>query len=442
MLKLGQFSTSARGALALTVACGAIGLWAAGSSAAPGLTGGNYDTHTGFANSGYAGQASGHAAPVQNTGSYYGRIGQPTIVVEAGAIGSTTTLGGTVVPFKEVDFSAQLPGRVEYVAGREGDWFAKGTVLVALDDDDLLAQRRSALAAIATARSNLRNSRVQYTRQVYAGPGQAESMGMGMPRLMDEVFTEPFSDMFGSVGTNSHDPEMVRRAQIYAQGTQIDQARAGLAQARAKLMELDARLRDTRSIAPFAGVVVRKHIEKGDTVQPGMPLLSFADTRNLQIQVDVPARLMPGIKKGMIIPAKLDVGDARIDTQVAQIYPMADTQRHTVTVKLDMPTDSPGGPGMYAEVSVPDVTTPVENSPMIPKSSVLWRGSLPAVFVVGAQGEPELRMIRLGGFVDSETVSVLSGLQPGERILATPPASTGTGWSPQGSAAAGSSGLR
>ncbi|MBF0611920.1 MAG: efflux RND transporter periplasmic adaptor subunit [Magnetococcales bacterium] len=345
------------------------------------------------------------------------------ITVQAGSIGSTSTLGGTVVPLKEVSFSAQLPGRVVFLAGVEGDWFKAGTVLLALNDDDLLAQEKAALANLRNAEANLRNSRVQYTRQVMTGPDSADAMGMGMPKMMDDMFAKPMSSMVGR-----DNPEIQRRAQIYAQGTQIDAARSAITQAKAKLQEIEARLRDTKSIAPFSGVIVRKSVEKGDTVQPGMPLLAFADTRNLQIQVDVPARLMPGIQKGMIIPAKLDVGNTRIQTRVAQIYPMADAQRHTVTVKLDLPQDAPGGPGMYAEVMVPDITTPIQNLPMVPKSAVVWRGSLPAIYVMTATNEPELRMVRLGSFVDDQTVGVLSGIQVGERIFTTPPSNVPDTW--------------
>ncbi len=350
------------------------------------------------------------------------------LTVESSTIGATTTLGGTVVPYKEVAFSAQMPGRIVYLAGVEGDWFKKGDILVALDNDDLLAKRRSAQAALAQAEANLRNARVQYTRQVYSGSSMSsDNTGMAMPKMFDRMVTMPFSDMAGS-----DNPELARRAQIYAQGTAIDQAQHGLAQAQFAIQELDAKLRDTRSVAPFPGVIITKSVEKGDTVQPGTPLLAYADTRTLQVKVDVPARLMPGIKKDMVIPAKLDVGDARIETRVAQIYPMADSQRHTVTVKLDLPKDAPGGPGMYAEVMIPDITTPIKNMPVIQKSAVLWRGSLPAVMVVSGGKEPELRMVRLGGFVDDKTVSVLSGLQVGEQILANPSQSAAaSGWKEQ-----------
>ncbi|MBF0455139.1 MAG: efflux RND transporter periplasmic adaptor subunit [Magnetococcales bacterium] len=351
--------------------------------------------------------------------------GQQVLVVKSSPVGASTTLGGTVVPFREVAFSAQMPGRIEHISGVEGDWFRRGTTLVALNSENLLAKRQAAQANLSKARAAYRNARVQYTRQVYSGSQMAsDNMGMDMPRLFDRVFTRPAADMAGV-----DNPELTRRAQIYAQGTQIDQAKYGMIQAQAQLRELDASLRDTRSIAPFSGVIVAKHIEVGDTVQPGMPLLSFADTRHLQIKVEIPARLMPGVKKGMILSAKLDVGKARVDTRVAQIFPMADPQRHTVTVKLDLPKGSPGGPGMYAEVMIPDITSPEKNLPTIPKSAVIWRGSLPAVTVVVGEGRTEQRLVRLGGLVGEDLISILSGLRVGEKILAVGASHTTSTWS-------------
>ena len=77
---------------------------------------------------------------------------------------------------------------------------------------------------------------------------------------------------------------------------------------------------------------------------------------------------------------------------------------------------------MYAEVMVPDVSTQVSEVPVIPDSAVLWRGSLPAVYVATDDERTELRLIRLGDYVSATQVAVLSGLQVGERIYAVPPA--------------------
>jgi hypothetical protein len=132
----------------------------------------------------------------------------------------------------------------------------------------------------------------------------------------------------------------------------------------------------------------------------------------------------------MVVPAKLDVGDTYIDVRVAQIFPVADSQRHTVVVKFDLPEGVPGGPGMYAEVMIPDVNTPITDMPIIPSSAIVRRGSLPAVFVLNREGRAEMRLIRLGDEVDNESVAVLSGISPGEQIFASPPPGIRSGWSP------------
>jgi multidrug efflux pump subunit AcrA (membrane-fusion protein) len=349
-------------------------------------------------------------------------------MVEASQMGSSVTLGGTVVAYKQVTLTAQLPGRVEFIAGEEGDRFNAKEVLVAIDDDDLLAKRRAAIAQLNNANAQIANAQVQYSRELWSPQSRSitRSGGMGMPNLFDQMFTQPFSNMMpGNVGG---DRWVDRTADIYGYGTQLSQAHNQALAARSAIEEIDALLRDARSFAPFAGVIVRKLVEEGDTVQPGQPLLEFADLTYLQVQVDVPARLVPGLQEGMLLPAHLDVGDTRVDARVAQIFPSADPTRHTVTVKLDLPIGVPGGPGMYAEVMVPDVTAPVSAVPVIPDSAVMWRGSLPAVYVLNENNEPQLRLVRLGDYVGGNRVAVLSGLQVGERVFVTPPTGMASGW--------------
>jgi multidrug efflux pump subunit AcrA (membrane-fusion protein) len=315
------------------------------------------------------------------------------------------------------------------IAGTEGDWFESQTELLKLDEDNLLAQRQAAVAEIRNAEAAFANAQMQYSRELYSPQGRSiyGSRGMGMPSLFDQMFSQGMAGMLpGNVGGS---PWLDRQADLVNRGTQINQAVTRIDAARSRLREVDSRIRDARSIAPFDGVIVRKLVEVGDTVQPGQPLLEFADTRYLQISLEVPARLMPGVRVGMMMPARLDVGNARVDARVAQVFPAADAQRHTVRVKLDLPQGVPGGPGMYAEVMIPDINAPVNTLPAIPESAVVWRGSLPGVFVVGPNNDTQLRLLRLGDYVGAGTVSVLSGLRVGERIYANPPPGMGSSWS-------------
>ncbi|MBK5940742.1 efflux transporter periplasmic adaptor subunit [Halochromatium roseum] len=347
----------------------------------------------------------------------------------------TVSVGGTVVPYKEVTLAAQLPGRVDYLAGIEGDAFDSGDLLVSLDASELKAKRQALLAQMATADAQLRNAGVQYSRELYSPRSRTSPGGMGVPNLFDQFFTRPMEDF---IGDRDQDAEL--SADLYASGTQIQEARNAMMQLQAELRALDAKLRDARSIAPFDGVIVSKFIEVGDTVQPGQPLLTFADVEYLQVEVDVPARLRPGLREGAMLRAELDVparprsaadevGDAgNVPVRVAQVYPMADPQRHTVKVKFDLPKGV-SEPGMYAKVLVPDFNAPARVNPVVPRTAIRYNGSLPGVYVLDEEGNPHLRLIRVGEPTPNGGVTVLSGLRAGERILSNPGPGIATGWS-------------
>lgn len=367
----------------------------------------------------------GLAAPASNAQSGGGQI----VTVQGSSAASAVTLGGTVVAYKQVTMTAQIPGRIDLLAGTEGDKFKKDDILVAIDDSQLLAKRREVQSQIAVAQSQIANARVQYDREIWSPQTRSisRSGGMGMPGMFDQMFTQPFSQnmMPGDYGGNRVVDE---RADLYARGTQLSQAQAQLGAAQSQLEQIDAKLRDTRSFAPFDGVIIKKMVEKGDTVQPGQPLVEYADLTYLQVQVNVPVRLMSTLSTGMLIPVKIDVGNVRVEARVAQIFPTADPVRHTVIVKFDLPLGVPGGPGMYAEVMVPEESSNAQDTPVIPDSAVLWRGSLPAVYVATSDNGKELRLIRLGDYVGGNQVAVLSGLKVGDRIYSIPPVGSSPDW--------------
>lgn len=332
---------------------------------------------------------------------------QSWILVERRAVGGSASVGGTLVPVEEITFTAQMPGSVEYIAGTEGDFFAQGDVLAAMDESELNAQRQAAEAEIRNADAALRNAGVQYHRE-RESPTRTDMMGQMMPM-------NPMS-MFGSSEPKGID----RRATLHQYGTHIEQAQGAVWQARSRLQEIDAKLKDTKSVAPFDGYILQKYVNKGDTVQPGQPLIRFGDMSQLQIQADIPARLASSLRPGMIAHARLDdINKTQTPARVAQVFPMADPTRHTVRVKFDLPIGVSAKAGMYAEVLVPQVGADQGSYPVIPVSAVVWRGGLPMVYVLDTENQPRLHLLRLGEQL-GDYVAVLTGLQGGERILANP----------------------
>ncbi len=333
------------------------------------------------------------------------------ITVSVAPHGGYVIMGGSVIPLKEVTLAAQMPGRVVNIAGEEGDEFTAGTVLVKINDDDLQAKKIAAEAQLASSQSAAQNAQVQYNRELWNPRvyNPRPMGGMAMPTMFDGFFD---SDTMS--GSNKG---IERHADLATQGSQVSTARSQVTGAESSLRAINAKLRDTKAIAPFDGVIMKKMVEIGDTVQPGQALIVFSYSKFLRIKVEVPARLMPGLTKGMVVPARLDVGNTQVNARVALIAPIADKKQHTVTVKFDLPEGVPGGAGMYAEVMIPDINSPTRALPVIPKSAISKRGSLPSVKVLDENNVPKMRLIRTGIEIGDDTVVVLSGLEPGERIL-------------------------
>lgn len=334
----------------------------------------------------------------------------------------TVSIGGTVIPYKEVTLAAQLPGRVKFLAGIEGDAFKDGDVLVSIDEAELLAKRRAATAQLSSADAQLRNAGVQYNREIYAPRSDTPVGGMGIPNLFDQMFTKQAESFMGEREYGAE-----RYSDLYSSSVRIQEARSAMMRLQAEIQQIDAKLRDAKSIAPFDGVIMKKFIEMGDTVQPGQPLLKYADVEYLQVEVDVPARLRPGLQEGMMLQAQLDVDNRVVPVRVAQIFPMADAQRHTVKVKFDLP-QGVSAPGMYSKVLVPDFTAPASTNPVIPSSAIRYNGSLPGVYVRGADNHNHLRLVRVGEQLPGGYTTVLSGLQAGEDVLRDPPVGISQGW--------------
>lgn len=347
--------------------------------------------------------------------------------VEAVKSLSSSVLGSTVIPYREVTLSAQVPGAVKFVAGEAGSGFNQGSVIVRIDDSQLMAKRNAVLAQIAIAQAVLQNSQAQYTRELISPRSKdiGAMPGFGLPAMFDMAMVRPFADsMMGN-----YDSDMGRYSDLMSSATSVSQSQSNLQQAMSQLQEIDAALSNTKSVAPFEGIVLEKLVEVGDTVQPGQPLIKFGYVKYKRLQTDVPSSLVSNLREGMIVPARLD-SKTMIMVKLTQIHPVVDPGRHTVMVKFDLPVDAVAAPGMYAEVYLPETKTGDAKIVVIPKTALLRGRSLPSVLVVTNDNTSELRLVRLGVEQEDGKVEVVSGLSVDERVIDKPPATAASGWMP------------
>jgi RND family efflux transporter MFP subunit len=333
------------------------------------------------------------------------------------SVALTVSFAGTVSADKTLQLTAQMPGRIARIAGEEGDAFESGTVLVELDDSALLARLEAAAASRDAAAADIRNARVQLQRELYSPRSNSSGSapgGMGMPAMMDQAFTNPMQSMMGMRNRGSE-----RASDLVGAETALAQATTRYKSAVANIKEIQSMLRDTQGVAQFSGVIQDVHVEVGDTVQPGQPLLDFSESAALKVEADLPVRLSRTLQPGQTLDVAL--GDNVLQAPVSRIHPVADPRQNTVRIELELDIASGATPGQYVEIRVPDNAAGMPAQLTIPKSAVITKGGLPLVYAIDREGKARLRVVRLGNAPDGRSQIVLSGVNVGDLLVDQPP---------------------
>ena len=208
--------------------------------------------------------------------------------------------------------------------------------------------------------------------------------------------------------------KLVARAQFDQAMARRDTTGALLESARAALRGANEQLQYTVVRAPFAGVVTRRHVEVGETVQPGQRLLSGIGAGDMRVSVVVPQSEAESIRTHHSAAILLDsAGAARTAVRELTIFPYADPQTHSIEVRLGLPANGAQlKPGTTVKVAF---VVGIEPQRQVPWSSVLQRGELTAVYVRNG-ADVQLRQVRLGHRHGAQ-VEVHAGLRDGEQVV-------------------------
>jgi RND family efflux transporter MFP subunit len=303
-----------------------------------------------------------------------------TLAVDTGGIAAGRAWDGVVEAVQQAELGAQTGGRVIEVAVDVDDRVRAGDILLRLT-----AVEQQAGADIARAQLHAAE----------AAAVEAETNFRRYSQLADE--------------------QLVSRAQLDQARTARNSAVAARDAARAQLVQAGQQVAYTVVRAPFDGIVGARHVEPGESVAPGQPLLSMHAPGALRIEVQVPQSEAAAIAAAGRARILLDDGRA-FEAARTIVHPAADPRSHSIGVRLLLPRIDPApAPGTTAKVVFP---TGDDTAIAIPASAVTQRGELSGVYVV-ADDRIALRQLRLGERIGGR-VEVVAGLRAGETIAADP----------------------
>ena len=340
---------------------------------------------------------------------------QTAIVSEraAGTQAAVLNATGYVTARRRATVSSKITGKVIEVNVEEGMAVKEGQVLARLDASSPRAALALAEAQAEAARRGLRENEVR----------------LEQARLTERRVTQLLTDRIASqsqVDQAKADADSIE-AHIAALREQISVTERQIQVEQAELSNYVIR-------APFGGVAVSKDAQPGEMVSPVSAgggftrtgICTIVDMNSLEIEVDVNESYISRVKPGQEVVAVLDAyPDWMIPSRVITTVPTADRQKATVLVRIGFNELDPRIlPDMAIKVSflrdADESATPVaQSTTLTPRATIKTEGGNSFAFVVRGDGV-ERRAVRLGDS-DGERVEVLAGLQPGDRVVVSPP---------------------
>lgn len=281
---------------------------------------------------------------------------------------------------KQGTVSSQTSGRVQAVYFDVDDYVPKDAVIVRFRDKEQQAGLQAAQAGVKEAEARFAEAQAEFKR-------------------IKEVFEK----------------NVVPQATFDKATAELSTAQQRLDAAQAHLTQAQELLGHTVVRAPYSGIVVKRHIEVGETANAGQALMTGFALDELRVTATVPQSVIQAIRSNnrarIIFPSQ---NNRAVEPKTLRIFPFADAQSHSYKVRMNLAAGQEGLlPGMFAKVAF---VTGEEQRLLIPAAALVQRSEVDAVYVVAADGKINFRQIRVGRRLDNNMLDVLAGLDAGERV--------------------------
>ncbi len=210
-------------------------------------------------------------------------------------------LTGRVEANRLSDVGFELPGQLASVAVDEGDNVTAGQVLAALGTERLAARRAEAAAQLAQADTQVRLAKSTFDR-------------------IEEALS------FRGVSQQEFDEAQNALASF----------RAAANAARSRLDSIDVDVSKSELVAPFDAVVTARHVDEGQVLPSGQPVLSLQERGRLTARIGVAGPALDFLTPGST--QTLHIQGSTLDATIRQRLAQRDQIARTVDVLFDLIT--------------------------------------------------------------------------------------------------------
>jgi membrane fusion protein, multidrug efflux system len=307
-----------------------------------------------------------------------------TVTVQAQMVANYLNLDAKIEAVHKTTLAAQTSGQIEQIFVDAGDLVPAGTQLLRIQHQQQQASVDAAQAALTASLADLQEAKASLSR----------AQGMFKQKLLAQQVLDD------------------ARARLKISQANVDATKARLA-------GVQQQLAYTVVVAPYAGIVLERHVNLGEIVSVGTPLFTGTSLAKLRVVSQIPQQDLAAIKRYAQVQVILPDGAQFIATeQQLKFYAYASASNASFKVTVALPETATGSfPGMFVKAQF---KTGERTVLTVPRQAVLHRAELRAVYVQDPQKKLHLRQLRLGSAVDEQSVEVLAGLLAGEQVMLRP----------------------
>jgi RND family efflux transporter, MFP subunit len=195
--------------------------------------------------------------------------------------------------------SSKIPGRIINLKSAEGDTIKTGQILAALDTSDLKAQEKQFIAATINAKESITLAKVNLEKT-------KDDFTRAQSQYRDNIITKEQYD---------HSAKALDAAQAEYN---ISLTKPAMSNAQREVVK--AQLKNSTIYSPIDGVIARKWILEGDVVQPGQPIFTIFDMKNIWITAQFEETRLALVTMGARVEVSVDTyPDIKFSGRVIQI---------------------------------------------------------------------------------------------------------------------------
>jgi RND family efflux transporter MFP subunit len=321
----------------------------------------------------------------------------PTVALAGlipGSSHQTLTLPGNIQPFNRAAIFARVNGYVKSWDHDIGSPVKAGQVLASIDAPDLDQQLGQAKATLASVRANHQIASLTANRNNIL--------------LQKQIVAQQLADQTD--------------ADAKAKEAVVDANEANVRQ-------LEAMQSFKTLAAPFDGVVTARNVELGMLINSGgsgQPLFEVSDLHRVRIYVQVPQSFTAGLTVGMKATFEMpQYPGAQFEAMLSHISKSINQSSHSMQVELQ--ADNAAGKffgGSYCNVHF-EIPTDA-NLVKVPSTALITGNQGTQIATLDTNDKVVLRSVQLGRDL-GDSVEVVAGLSPADRIINNPPETLAAG---------------